>query len=116
MFNIEKPILVENGTQYFLKSLLKQCHAIKMEYYNNMYNIGLLLLFFFVLFTLLIYRYKGRPTDEELVEKERERQLYILSKIKNYQSARQRISNDNITGLPEWENEQEYIFRKVINS
>ena len=55
MFNTGKPILVENGTQYFLKSLLKQCHGVKMEYYNNMYNIGLLLLFFFILFTFLIY-------------------------------------------------------------
>jgi len=116
MFNIEKPSLVENGTQYFLKSLLKQCHSVRMEYYNSMYNVGLLLLFTFILFIFLIYRYKGRPNDEELAEKERERQMYILSKIKNYQSARQRISNETITGLPEWENEQEYIFRKVINS
>ena len=112
----EKPILIETGTRYFYKELLKQCHEIKMNYYNQIYNLGLFILFLFVLFSFLVYRYKGKLTDEDIAIKERERQLYILSKVKNYQSARQRISNDTITGLPEWENEQEYIFRKVINS
>jgi hypothetical protein len=116
MFNYEKPKLVENGTQYFLKELLKQCHGVRMNYYNHIYNIGLFIIFIFILFTFLIYRYKGKPTAEELAEKEREKELYILSKIKNYQSAKQRINNDTITGLPEWENEQEYVFRKVVNS
>tara|TARA_Y100000992_G_C21244665_1_gene482628 strand:- start:194 stop:544 length:351 start_codon:yes stop_codon:yes gene_type:complete len=116
MFQSEKPNLVENGTQYFLKELLKQCHDVKMTYYNHIYNVGLFILFFFILSMFLIYRYKGKLSNEELAEKERERQLYILSKIKNYQSAKQRINNDTITGLPEWENEQEYVFRKVENS
>ena len=115
MNNIGKPILIENGTQYFLRELLKNCHSIRMNYYNQIYNIGLFIFFFFILATFLIFSYKGKLTQEQIDEKERERQLYILSKVKNYQDARQKISNNNITGLHEWENEQEYIFRKVVN-
>ncbi len=87
-----------------------------MTYYNQIYNIGLLILFICVVSLLLIYKYKGKLTDQEIADKEREKQLYILSKIKNYQSSRQKLSNTMITGLPEWENEQEYILRKVINA
>ena len=114
MFN-EKPKLIENGTYYFLDNILKQCHVIKMNYYNKIFNVGLFILFVFVLGLFLTYRYKGRLSDEEIEEKNREKELYILSKIKNYQSGRQRIRNEMITGLPEWENEQEYVLRKVVN-
>lgn len=113
---MEKPILVENGTHYFLRELLKKCHGIRMNYYNQIYNIGLFILFISIMSLLLIYKYKGKLTDEEIAEKERDKQMYILSKIKNYQSSRQKLSNNMITGLPEWENEQEYVLRKVINT
>ena len=116
MIQIEKPKLIENGAHYFFNEVLKQCHVVKMTYYNQMYNLGLLLLFIFILCTFLIYRYKGKLSDQEIEEKEKDKQIYILSKIKNYQSSRQRIKNEMITGLPEWENEQEYIIRNKANN
>lgn len=111
----EKPKLMESGTYYFLDNVLKQCHITKMKYYNLLFNIGLFIFFVFILSSFLIYRYKGKLSDEEIEEKNKEKQIYILSKIKNYQTGRQRIRNEMITGLPEWENEQEYIMRNNVN-
>jgi len=44
---------------------------------------------------------------------EREKQYYILGKIKQYQSAKQQKGMDNITGLPDWNNEYDLIYRKL---
>ena len=38
--------------------------------------------------------------------------LIIRERIKY----KEKLSNNMITGLPEWENEQEYVLRKVINT
>jgi hypothetical protein len=100
-----KPKLIEPGVRYFLNETLKQCHIFKENYKNLIVNIGLLICFIIILAIVLMIKYKGKLTPEEIKEKELEKKKYILSKIKNYQDARKREEQELITGLPHWENE-----------
>jgi hypothetical protein len=98
-----KPILTEPGVKYFLNETLKQCHIFKEKYHNYLFNIGILVLFLILLGGLLIYKYKGKLTPEEISENELNKKRYILSKIKNYQDTKLRAQQELITGLPHWE-------------
>jgi hypothetical protein len=102
---VAAPNLVESGMKYFLHATLKQCHEIKQNYYNSLFNLGLGCAFFLVLFVFLFLKYKGKPTAIEKQLKEREKQQYILSKMKTFNESRQRMHQTLITGLPSWEND-----------
>ena len=102
---VNRPILTEPGVKYFINEMLKQCHHVKEKYQNTLFNAGLLVFFFFLLGVLLIYKYKGKLTPEEIEEKETEKKHYILSKIKNFQDAKIKAQQSLITGLPHWEKE-----------
>jgi hypothetical protein len=78
-----------------------------------MFNVGLGLAFVFILGTVLLVKYKGKMTPSEKEAKEREKQQYILSKIKNYQDAKKLAQQELITGLPQWETEYDLVHRRV---
>jgi hypothetical protein len=44
-------------------------------------------------------------TPVEIAQKNKEKQQYILERIKTFQIAKQRAHQELITGLPHWENE-----------
>jgi len=108
-FGFSKPILTEPGVKYFLDQSLKQCHIVKNKFHNTVVNIGLLIAFLLVLGLILLYKYKGRLTDVEKEKKNKEKQQYILSKIKNLQEAKRKAHQELITGLPNWENDYDNI-------
>lgn len=110
---MDKPILTEPGVKYFLGETLKQCHQFKENYYNILINLGFFLGFIFVLGGILLYKYKGKLTPEQMREKELEKQRFILARIKNYQDARVREQQALITGLPQWENEYDVIHQRI---
>jgi Na+-transporting NADH:ubiquinone oxidoreductase subunit NqrC len=99
------PSLTEPGMKYFINETLKQCHVFKENYNNYWMNISLAILFFSVIAIILFIKYKKKLTPKEKKAKEREKQHYILSKIKNYQDAKQKMSESLITGLPRWNDE-----------
>lgn len=101
----DKPLLTEPGVKYFIGETLKQCHQFKEKHQNMIFNIGLLIAFLLCLAMILLYKYKGKLTPDEIEEKERIKKQYILSKIKNYQDAKIRAQQELITGLPHWERE-----------
>ena len=107
-----KPVLVEPGIKYFLNETLKQCKDFKNKYNNLLINVCLLLAFFIVLGAILLYKYKGKLTPVEKDIKNRNKQQYILSKIKNFQDAKRIAHQELITGLPGWENEYDIIHNK----
>jgi hypothetical protein len=100
-----KPILTEPGVKYFLNETLKQCHHFKEKYNNMMINIGVTVIFFIILGILLLYKYKGKLTPEEIEKNETNKKQYILSKIRNYQQTKLREQQQLITGLPHWDDE-----------
>ena len=106
---ILKPSLIEPGVKYFLRETLKQCHVFKEKYHNFLFNIGLFILLVIVIGIVLLCKYKGRLTPAEREEKTREKQQYILSKIKTFQEAKKQAHQELITGLPNWENEYDEI-------
>jgi hypothetical protein len=100
-----KPILIEAGAKSFFNHTLKQCHIIKTTYYNTLYNLFLLIIFTLLLGVILFFKYKGKPTKEDIKNRNREKELYVLSKIQKFQEAKRDehqkiIQKDMITGLP----------------
>jgi len=108
-----KPKLIEPGVKYFLNQTLKQCNEFKNKYNNLLFNISLAIGFFLILATILLFKYKGKPTPSEKERKNREKQQYILSKIKNYQDNKLRSQQALITGLPQWDDETTLMHKKL---
>jgi len=108
-----KPRLTEPGVKYFLNETLKQCRVFKNSYNNLLFNISLGFAFLLVLGIILFFKYKGKPTPSEKEFKNRQKQQYILSKIQNFQEAKQRAHQELITGLPHWETEYDVVNQKI---
>jgi hypothetical protein len=109
-----KPLLVDPGIKYFLHETLKKCKEYKETYNNYLYNAGLFIFFILILGAILLYKYRGKLSTEEMQQKDREKKQYILSKIKNFQDAKRIAHQELITSLPNWDNEYELISRKII--
>jgi hypothetical protein len=109
-----KPLLVEPGIKYFLHETLKKCKEYKEQYNNYLYNAGLFIFFTLILGAILLYKYRGKLSTEEMQQRDREKRQYILSKIKNFQDAKRIAHQELITSLPNWDNEYELISRKII--
>jgi len=107
-----KPALTEPGVKYFLNQTLKQCNIIRNTFHNTVFNIGLFIAFLLLLGLILLYKYKGKLTPVEIEMKNREKQQYIASKIKNFQQAKRIAHQELITGLRNWENEYDNINSK----
>ena len=105
------PSLIEPGTKSFLNHTLRQCHIIKSKYYNELFNMGVFITLTIVISSILFYKYKGRLTPLEKERKNREKQQYILSKIKKVQESKLRSQQELITGLPNWDNDNEAFIR-----
>ena len=108
-----KPSLTEPGVKFFLHQTLKQCHVVRENFHNMVFNIGLFIAFLLVLGLILMYKFKGKMTPAEIEQKNREKQQYILSKIQKFQQAKRVAHQELITGLPHWETEYDVIHRKI---
>jgi len=74
--------LTEPGIrEYFLESFQK-CKEYKMNYYTKLVNIGLFLLFVFILTAILYMKKKEKMTPQQKAKKNEEDRLYIMSKIR----------------------------------
>ena len=111
--DFEKPKLTEPGIKYFLNETLKQCHIYKSNYNNILINIGLFIGFLLILGAILFYKYKGRLTQLEKERKTKEKQQYILSKVKSFQQAKRTAHQELISGLPGWDSEYDIINNKI---
>ena len=107
-----KPLLIEPGVKYFLNETLKQCNEFKNKYNNILFNISLFIFFILILGIILLYKYKGKLTPMEKEKLNRDKQQYILEKIKKFQEAKKQASQDLITGLPYWESDFDTIDKK----
>ena len=108
-----KPTLTEPGVKYFLNQTLKQCHIVRDNFHNMVFNVGLFIGFLIILGLILLYKYKGRLSPVEVERKNKEKQQYILSKIKNFQEAKKAAHQELITGLPAWDSEFDMIHKKT---
>jgi len=95
-----------------LHQSLKQAHIVREKFENTIFNIGLFFGFLLILGLILLYKYKGKLTPAEIEKKNKEKQQYILSKIKIYQENKRAERQELITGLPAWESEYDIIHPK----
>jgi hypothetical protein len=109
--DFSKPALIEPGIKYFLNETLKQCREFRNNYNNLLFNVSLFISFFVILGAILLYKYKGKLTPVEKDMKDRVKQQYILSKIKNFQDAKRLAHQELITGLPGWDNEYTTFYK-----
>ena len=96
------PCLTEPGITYFLNESLKQCHVYRDNYYNTLINLGLFAGFLVLLGGMLLYKYKGRLTPVERENQNKEKQQYILERIKNFNESKKIAHQELISGLPGW--------------
>jgi len=111
------PSLTEPGIRYVLNCTLKECRKFKDKHISIFFNIGMIILFIVVVGGVLTYRYKGKLTYYEVVEKNRKKQEYIVSKLQQLAVHKQKQSQNLITNLPSWENhpEAEILQRKIYS-
>ena len=98
----ERPLLVEPRVKNFLKNVLHDVHAFKINYYTLFFNMSLIVLFLTILFAILYFKYKGKPTKEELEFRRRQKEQFIFSRIKNYKENKEKQHQDMLTCLPRW--------------
>jgi hypothetical protein len=104
--------LIEPGVKYFLNETLKNCNKKKVQYNNNLFNFLLFLGFFTVLGIFLYYKFKSRPSDKDLEEREQQKKYYILSKIKSLNEKAADERQRMITNLPKFESDYELMHKK----
>ena len=116
--------LIEPGVRSFLKISLQNCKHLKDQYYSTIFNVSAFIVFVLVVGTILVIKYKFKPTPEEQYRKAQEQREYVLSKLKlvnakNFLASKEtgRVGGDNnnnnnnninigqigqITQLPNW--------------
>lgn len=99
---METPSLVEPGIKTFSIKALRECHQFKQKHYNTVFNICAGLILIVVLGILLYLKYKGKMTPEEKKKHENKKKEYILSRIQNFNEAKEKMHQTLITGLPGW--------------
>ena len=104
---MESPSLCEPGVKYILSCSLKESRQFKEKYTNYLFNIIMLIIFFGVLASLLIYRYKGKKTKKQIAMNNRKKQEYIMSKLQKLSAIKETHNTDMITNLPAWSNNPE---------
>jgi purine-cytosine permease-like protein len=97
-----KPSLIEPGIRNFVTVTLKQCHQFRTNYENYIFNITLAITLILVIACVLYLKYRGKPSLEEKRKRDNIKKEYILSRIQNFQEARDEMHQRLVTDLPKW--------------
>ena len=94
--------LTEPKIKHFISATLRECRQFKDNNMNILFNVLMCLLFIAVISGFLMYKYKGKLTPREIMEKNRIKQEYLISKLQQMSIERKRDQElqDTITDLP----------------
>ena len=92
--------LTEPRIKYFISATLKECHQFKERNINIFFNIFMCILFVCIIGGFLMFKYKGKLTHREIMERNRQKQEYIISKLQQISLERKEQSENTITNLP----------------
>ena len=95
--------LLEPKIINFISFSLKECKQFKERNLNFFFNAGMTILFIIIIGGFLYYKYKGKLTSKQIMERNQQNYQYIISKIQNISLEKQKLSNDLITNLPSLE-------------
>ena len=112
---MNKPSLIEPGVKYFLNETLKNCRNKKQLSEKININIALLVVFLFIVGSILYYKWKNKPTLEELKQKDNLKKHYILNKIKQITDKKLKDRNETITNLPKFESDFVKLHKNFYN-
>jgi hypothetical protein len=107
-----QPYLIEPGTKYFLSATLKKSNIKRGKLKTFYFNIFLLLIFSIVIVSFLTYKFKTKATREEIEEKKRQKEIYILSKVRNVIERKEREQKNIITNLPKFQSDYKLLHEK----
>ena len=114
--NYNRPILTEPGVSYFLKETLKKCKIKKDNEINNLINLGLFLLFIIITLSLLYYKFKTRPTEEDREKLKRLKRDYFVNRVRQLESKKAKQLQQSITNLPKFESPFELLHKNFYNT
>lgn len=112
---MNKPTLIEPGVKYFLNETLKNCRNKKQVSEKININIALFALFSIIIGSILYYKWKHKPTLEELKQKDNIKKHYILNKIKQITDVKLKDRNETITNLPKFESDFVKLHKNFYN-
>jgi len=112
---MNKPTLIEPGVKYFLNETLKNCRNKKQVSEKININIALFALFSIIIGSILYYKWKHKPTLEELKQRDNIKKHYILNKIKQITDVKLKDRNETITNLPKFESDFVKLHKNFYN-
>ena len=74
---LSRPSLTEPGVHLALKNALRKCGD-----FNILFNVGMIFVFGCVIGGILLYKYKGKLTKQEIEIRNKREQEYIIEKVK----------------------------------
>ena len=97
-----KPNLIEPGVKYIINKTFINSRFLKEKYHNTLFNIFMLLLIFGLITCLLLYKYKGKLTEDQIKLRNYKNKKYLLQKINelNYIKVKENKEKNMITNLP----------------
>lgn len=97
-----KPNLIEPGVKYIINKTFIKSNILKEKYQNTLFNICMLLLIFGLITFLLLYKYKGKLTEDQIKLRNYKNKKYLLQKINelNYIKIKENKEKNMITNLP----------------
>ena len=62
--------------------------------------------------SFLTYKFKNKATKEEIEAKKRQKEIYILSKVRNVIERKERQQINTITNLPKFQNDYKLLHER----
>ena len=114
---MNKPILIEPGTKYFLSETLKNCNKTRIYYNNILMNFSLFFIFILVISLYLAYKYNLKKKNGKKDERKSKLDIenYILGKLGNVFHKEQMKNEKLITNLHKFESDYELLHEKFYN-
>ena len=113
---MSRPILTEPGVSYFFKETLKKCKVKKDVEMNNLINLGLFITFVTITTSLLYYKFKTRPTEEDREKLKRLKRDYFVNRVRQLESKKAKELQQSITNLPKFESPFELLHKNFYNT
>lgn len=107
-----KPYLIEPGTKYFLSSTLKACNIKRNNYFKFYFNVALFFIFSITISLFLVYKYKNKPSIKDLERRKKQKEIYILSKVRNVIEIKEKENTNMLTNLPKFESDYKMLHEK----
>ena len=109
---MSKPILIEPGTKYFLSATLKASNIKRKKNYIFYFNVALFSLFSIIVCLFLSYKYYNKPSEKDKEQKARDKEIYILSKVRNVIEHREKQHSEMLTNLPKFESDYKLLHER----